>query len=67
MKRYDSYKDSGVKWIGEIPSHWKIMRTKNIATSFSKGNGITKDDIFEDGDTPCIRYGEIYSNLNYSY
>ena len=23
MKRYDSYKDSGVEWIGEIPSHWK--------------------------------------------
>lgn len=22
MKRYDSYKDSGVKWLGEIPSHW---------------------------------------------
>ena len=23
MRKYDSYKDSGVKWIGEIPSHWK--------------------------------------------
>lgn len=22
MERYDSYKDSGVKWLGEIPSHW---------------------------------------------
>jgi type I restriction enzyme, S subunit len=22
MKKYDSYKDSGVQWIGEIPSHW---------------------------------------------
>lgn len=22
MKRYDSYKDSGVEWIGKIPSHW---------------------------------------------
>lgn len=24
MKRYDSYKDSGVKWLGEIPSHWEL-------------------------------------------
>ncbi|MDC1245119.1 restriction endonuclease subunit S, partial [Crocinitomicaceae bacterium] len=24
MKRYDSYKDSGVEWIGDIPSHWGI-------------------------------------------
>lgn len=30
MKRYDSYKDSGVKWIGEIPSHWKRCRNKDI-------------------------------------
>jgi type I restriction enzyme S subunit len=29
MKQYDSYKDSGVKWIGEIPSHWEICRLKN--------------------------------------
>ena len=24
MERYSSYKDSGVQWIGEIPSHWRI-------------------------------------------
>jgi type I restriction enzyme S subunit len=30
MKKYDSYKDSGVEWIGEIPSHWKIMRGKEV-------------------------------------
>lgn len=27
MQRYNSYKDSGVKWLGEIPSHWEV--TKN--------------------------------------
>ena len=27
MKRYDSYKDSGIDWIGQIPSHWKIVKT----------------------------------------
>jgi len=26
MKRYDSYKDSGVEWIGEIPTNWKSKR-----------------------------------------
>ena len=30
MKRYDSYKDSGVKWLGEIPSHWEMRRTKYL-------------------------------------
>ena len=28
MTRYDSYKDSGVKWIGEIPIDWRISRVK---------------------------------------
>lgn len=27
MKQYDSYKDSGVEWIGEVPSHWEVMKT----------------------------------------
>ena len=27
---YDSYKDSGVDWLGEIPSDWSLMRFKYI-------------------------------------
>lgn len=25
MERYREYKDSGVKWLGEIPSHWEVV------------------------------------------
>ncbi len=28
MKRYKAYKDSGVKWIGEIPEHWTSRKIK---------------------------------------
>ena len=28
MERYESYKDSGVKWLGEIPSHWEVKRLR---------------------------------------
>ena len=28
MKKYDSYKDSGVDWIGIIPNHWRIGKIK---------------------------------------
>lgn len=28
MGKYNEYKDSGVQWLGEIPSHWKIRRIK---------------------------------------
>lgn len=28
MEKYKEYKDSGVQWLGEIPSHWKTRRIK---------------------------------------
>ena len=30
MKRYESYKESGVEWIGEMPSSWNISKIKYI-------------------------------------
>lgn len=33
MRRYESYKDSGVEWLGEVPSHWKLGR---ISTYFTE-------------------------------
>lgn len=30
MKKYDSYKDSGIGWLGEIPNHWKVTKLKFI-------------------------------------
>ena len=29
-KTLDKYKDSGIAWIGEIPSDWELVRHKNI-------------------------------------
>lgn len=28
MERYSEYKDSGVEWLGEIPSHWELRKMK---------------------------------------
>lgn len=28
--RYPAYKDSGVEWLGEIPSHWETCALKRI-------------------------------------
>ena len=30
MRRYDSYKDSGVEWLVEVPSHWNLIPNKYI-------------------------------------
>jgi type I restriction enzyme S subunit len=28
LPRYAEYKDSGVRWLGEVPSHWNLMRLR---------------------------------------
>lgn len=60
-------KDSGIEWLGEIPEEWEVKRFKSIIDSFEKGNGITKEEVFSDGDTFCVRYGEIYSKYDNSF
>lgn len=30
--KYEEYKDSGVEWIGEVPSHWEVMRFKDFTS-----------------------------------
>ena len=38
MKRYDTYKDSGVQWLGEIPGHWEMRKMKYIFDERSEKN-----------------------------
>ena len=47
MRTYDSYKDSGVDWIGEIPSHWEDppLRYYFSYTKGSIGQKLTKSYI----------------------
>lgn len=38
MKRYSEYKDSGVKWIGEIPGHWKMPKLNRVVSKVGSGS-----------------------------
>lgn len=60
-------KDSNTLWCDKIPQNWDTRRVKYIAIRLCKGNGITKEDIVANGDTPCVRYGEIYTKYNQSF
>ena len=62
--RYDKYKDSGIKWIGQIPQHWDVEKLKTLF-NFGKGLSITKDNLTETG-IPVISYGQIHSKNNTS-
>lgn len=45
MERYNEYKDSGVQWLGEIPSHWEVCKVKHhykMITGFTPSTGKSK-------------------------
>lgn len=44
----------------EFEGEWTEKRLGDFAV-FSKGKGVAKSDIVEAGRTPCIRYGELYT------
>ena len=60
-------KNSGNEWVGAIPVNWVVTKLKYISRSIYKGSGITKEDVVENGDTPCVRYGEIYTKYNFVF
>ena len=49
---YDTYKDSGVAWIGEIPSGWEVVRIKNIYSE--------RTELSENGTERLLSVSEYY-------
>ena len=58
LPRYQEYRDSGVGWLGEIPSHWSIRRLQDIAQVI---NGYPFDSklFCEEGGYPLIRIRDL--------
>ena len=51
MKRYETYKDSGIQWVGEIPSHWDVVKTSYLFDDIGSGTTPnTNDDSLYDTD-----------------
>jgi type I restriction enzyme S subunit len=48
MERYSEYKDCGVHWLGEIPSHWEVVPLKYY-TDIIMGQSPSGDDIKDNG------------------
>jgi type I restriction enzyme S subunit len=60
MKRYNSYKDSGIEWIGEIPEHWEVKPLKynfDIIPS-----NIDKKSIEGETEVLLCNYVDVYKN-----
>lgn len=54
MERYREYKESGVKWLGEIPSHWEVVRGLGV---FSENK--SKNTQLENSTVLSLSYGKI--------
>ncbi len=52
MKTYESYKESGVETIGEIPMNWNVLSIKHIAEIIGRigFRGYTVEDIVSEGE-----------------
>ena len=61
-KQYSWYRDYLLKFENKV----EIVKLKDIATEMYRGNGIKREELREIG-TPCVRYGEIYTEYGISF
>lgn len=58
-------KDSGIEWIGKIPSHWNVKKMKNVV-DIIMGQSPNSDDIKDNGNILFmqgnVEFGEKYPN-----
>ncbi len=60
LPRYEEYKDSGISWLGSLPSHWQVQRLKYACTVFP-----SNVDKHSRDDEPTVRlcnYTDVYYN-----
>jgi type I restriction enzyme, S subunit len=65
MKPYAEYKDSGVEWIGEIPSHWDRSKVSWSFSSIGSGTTPKSDnaDYYDDGFIDWVITGDLNDGL----
>ena len=65
MERYSEYKDSGVKWLGEIPSHWNCIRLKNVFSKRTTGSW-GEEQNHSQKNAECLRIADFdYNKLRF--
>lgn len=60
MKKYDSYKDSGVEWLGQLPVAWKLTRLKFASDIMP--SGIDKKSKEDEPEVLLCNYVDVYKN-----
>lgn len=59
-KAYTAYRDSGVKWIGQIPEHWELKRLRHVARY--SNSGVDKKSYEDQQPVQLCNYTDVYYN-----
>jgi type I restriction enzyme, S subunit len=51
--RYETYRESGIDWLGPVPAHWDVLKVKRIA-SLQSGDAIPAEKIEDEGEYPVL-------------
>lgn len=54
FKPYPQYKDSGVDWLGKVPSHWGVKRVKRLFEVVNGSTPKSEEPSYWDGDIPWV-------------
>ncbi|RKH54433.1 restriction endonuclease subunit S [Corallococcus sp. AB050B] len=52
--RYPEYKESGVEWLGEVPSHWGLQKLKYIGSFVGGGTPSRERPDYWNGNIPWV-------------
>ncbi len=62
FKPYPKYKESGIKWLGEVPEHWEVKRLKHIADV--RLSNVDKHTVEGQKIVRLCNYLDVYNNTH---
>ncbi len=66
MNRYESYKDSGIPWLGEVPEHWEVKKINHVIKKIGDTDHYMPETV--DNGIPYLMTGdlqELVSQINF--
>jgi type I restriction enzyme S subunit len=65
MKKYDSYKESGIEWIGATPAHWEVKKLKHLFDIIP--SNVDKKSKEDETKVLLCNYVDVYKNDKISF
>ena len=63
---YDSYKESGVAWLGKVPAGWEVVKITHGFNLVGSGTTPRSDNLdYYDGEIPWVTTSELRENVIY--